>query len=92
VSVQDYVLIKVSEKAPKEVKTRIRKIMRGTTVTIKGKGYRSRGLLEEVNGTALAGGVYMVPSSTADRVVEKLSEKNLMVYVEIISLCTCPCR
>jgi hypothetical protein len=92
VSVQDYVLIKVSEKAPKEVKTRIRKIMRGTTVTIKGKGYRSRGLLEEVNGIALAGGVYMVPSSTADRVVEKLSEKSLMVYVEIISLCTCPCR
>jgi len=92
VSVQDYVLIKVSEKAPKEVKTRIRKIMRGTTVTIKGKGYRSRGLLEEVNGIALAGGVYMVPSSTADRVVEKLSEKSLMAYVEIISLCTCPCR
>jgi hypothetical protein len=86
------VLIKVSEKAPKEVKTRIRKIMRGTTVTIKGKGYRSRGLLEEVNGIALAGGVYMVPSSTADRVVEKLSEKSLMAYVEIISLCTCPCR
>jgi hypothetical protein len=92
VSAQGYVLIKVSEKAPKEVKTRIRKLMKGTTVTIKGKGYRSRGLVEEVKGVALAGGVYIIPLSATEKVVEKLNEKSLAEYIEIINLCTCPCK
>jgi hypothetical protein len=92
VSIQGYVLVKVSETAPRDVKTRIRKLMKGTTVTIRGKGYRSRGLIEEVNGVALTGNLYIIPLTAVERVIERLSEKKLIDYVEVFNICTCPCR
>lgn len=91
-SIQGYVLVKVSETAPRDVKTRIRKLMKGTTVTIRGKGYRSRGLIEEVNGVALTGNLYIIPLTAVERVIERLSEKKLIDYVEVLNICTCPCR
>ncbi|MCC6046245.1 MAG: hypothetical protein LM572_05640 [Ignisphaera sp.] len=91
-SIQGYVLVKVSETAPRDVKTRIRKLMKGTTVTIRGKGYRSRGLIEEVNGVALTGNLYIIPLTAVERVIERLSEKKLIDYVEVFNICTCPCR
>jgi hypothetical protein len=84
--------VKVSETAPRDVKTRIRKLMKGTTVTIRGKGYRSRGLIEEVNGVALTGNLYIIPLTAVERVIERLSEKKLIDYVEVLNICTCPCR
>jgi hypothetical protein len=84
--------VKVSETAPRDVKTRIRKLMKGTTVTIRGKGYRSRGLIEEVNGVALTGNLYIIPLTAVERVIERLSEKKLIDYVEVFNICTCPCR
>lgn len=91
-SIQGYVLVKVSETAPRDVKTRIRKLMKGTTVTIRGKGYKSRGLIEEVNGVALTGNLYIIPLTAVERVIERLSEKKLIDYVEVLNICTCPCR
>jgi hypothetical protein len=84
--------VKVSETAPRDVKTRIRKLMKGTTVTIRGKGYKSRGLIEEVNGVALTGNLYIIPLTAVERVIERLSEKKLIDYVEVLNICTCPCR
>ncbi|MCI4435482.1 MAG: hypothetical protein JHC33_01550 [Ignisphaera sp.] len=86
-----YAIVKISNDAPKHVKIRIRKLMKGTTVTLKGKSYRSRGLLEQVNGIALACGLYIVPVNQLDKVLSVLRERNLDRHVEIINLCTCPC-
>jgi hypothetical protein len=90
-SFDGYAIVKVSGDAPKHVKIRIRKLMKGTTVTLKGKSYRSRGLLEQVNGIALACGLYIVPVDRLDKVLLALRERNLDRYVEVINLCTCSC-
>jgi len=87
-----YALLKVSEDAPRSAKARIYKIMSGTTVSIRGRRYRARGLAEDVGGVRLADALYAIPYESMSKVLEKLSEKGLEGYVQTISLCTCTCE
>lgn len=87
-----YTLLKVVEEAPREAKTRIYKIMSGTTVSMKGRRYRSRGLLDDVDGIKIANTLYAIPYEQMPKVIEKLSEKGLNSYVQTINLCTCVCE
>lgn len=87
-----YAIIKVVDGAPKNVKTRIYKVMNGTTVTIKGRRYRSRGLVENAKGVKLANSLYAVPYEEVPKVLSVFHEKDLDEYVQVFNLCTCTCE
>lgn len=86
-----YALLKIAEDAPKNVKTRIYKVMNGTTVSMGNRRYRSRGLIKSVNGIQLSGSLYLVPLDRVAAVLEALSRKELAGFVHVMSLCTCTC-
>lgn len=87
-----YTLLKVSQEAPQYVKTKIYKVMNGTTVTVKGRRYRAKGLIDSVEGIKLTSSLYAVPTEYLDKVLEKLSEKKLETFVQLINLCRCVCE
>ena len=86
-----YVLLKVAQNAPRDVKIRIYKTMNGTVVTIKGKRYRSKGLVELMDGIKISGSLYAFPLEKMSKVMGELSERGLDTFVEIINMCTCEC-
>ncbi|MEM1526314.1 MAG: hypothetical protein QW775_08185 [Ignisphaera sp.] len=87
-----YTLLKVTQKTPKDVKTKIYKLMNGTTVTIRGKRYKNKGLINDVEGVKLANSLYAIPTDYVPRVLEKLSERKLETFVQLINLCRCTCE
>ncbi|MEM1644624.1 MAG: hypothetical protein QXL96_01930 [Ignisphaera sp.] len=87
-----YTLLKVNQKIPKNVKTKIYKLMNGTTVTIRGKRYKTKGLINDVDGIKLANSLYMIPTEYVPIVLEKLSERKLEMFVQLINLCRCTCE
>lgn len=91
-SYSGYILLKVVDNAPKHVKIKIYKIMNGTTVSIKNKRYRSKGLIKNVNGVVLSGSLYLIPSNNILTVLDVLSQKGLTDFTQIINLCNCMCR
>ncbi|MCC6017186.1 MAG: hypothetical protein LM582_09115 [Desulfurococcaceae archaeon] len=86
-----FVLLKVLDSTPRNIKSRIYKAMNGTTVTIKGRRYRSKGLLYVAKGVKIANTLYAIPYEETSSVLDTLREKNLLNYIQILNLCTCTC-
>lgn len=86
-----YAILKVLQGTPRNTRSRIYKVMNGTTVTIRGRRYRSRGLIESVNGIKLAESLYAIPYEEIPKVLEIFREKNLDQHIQITTLCTCVC-
>ncbi|MEM0026556.1 MAG: hypothetical protein QXT53_01295 [Ignisphaera sp.] len=86
-----YVLLKISQDAPRNVRIRIYKVMNGTVVTIKGKRYKSKGLVELMDGIKINGSLYVFPLENITKLLRELSGKGLDTFVEIINMCTCKC-
>ncbi|MEM1541212.1 MAG: hypothetical protein QW101_00015 [Ignisphaera sp.] len=87
-----YVLLKVVEDTPKNIKTRIYKVMNGTTISINNKRYRSKGLIKDIDGVALSGSLYLIPVNSIATVIDILSRKGLADFIQIINLCKCLCE
>ncbi len=87
----EYIIIRISRNIHKNIRNRMYKTLLGTTVTIKDKKYRVKGLIKKVNGKALSPGLYMIPSERLEDFIEKLREKGLDNYIEVLKLCLCAC-
>ena len=90
-SSQGYAIIRIDRNAPRNIRIRIYKLFNGTTVSVKGRRYKSKGLIETVNGAALSSDVYLVPLDKVDIVLNELRQRNLEQYTHILNLCSCPC-
>lgn len=84
--------MRVSPCTHRSIKNRIYKVLLGTTVTIRNKRYRTAGLIKRFNGEILSRGVYIIPSERLIDLMEKLREKKLESYVEILKICLCACN
>lgn len=87
----NYVIMRVVRGTPRNIRNRIYKLLLGTTVTIGNKRYRTAGLIRKVNGEVISSGLYIVPSEKLIDVIEKLKEKQLDDYIEILRICLCTC-
>jgi len=88
----DYVLAKISKNTPKNVKKKIYKLLTGTTVTIEGKRYRTKGLIKKLNGVILSPGLYIIPSEKLADFIAGLKERGLDSYIKILNICLCTCK
>ena len=88
----DYMLVKISKNTPKNIKNRIYKLLTGTTVTIEGKRYRTKGLIMKLNGLVLSPGLYIIPSEKFTDFITSLKERNLDSYIRILRMCLCTCK
>jgi len=84
-------LIQVARDTPRNVKMKIYRIMNGAVVTIKGRRYRSKGMVKDMKGIKISGSLYMFPLEYIPIVLEKLSEKKLDSFIKIIETCRCSC-
>ncbi|ABN69854.1 hypothetical protein Smar_0753 [Staphylothermus marinus F1] len=87
---ETYVIIKISSNASKRLKNKLSKILRGTTVTIKGRRYRSRGLIQKYNGIILSPGTYLIPSNMLENLLNELEQRELREHI-IVRKCICTC-
>jgi hypothetical protein len=85
-------LVKVSKNTPKNIKNKIYKLLTGTTVTIEGKRYRTKGLIKKLDGVILSPGLYIIPSEKFTDFIVSLKERNLDGYIRILKMCICPCK
>ncbi|ABL79153.1 hypothetical protein [Thermofilum pendens] len=87
-----YAVVRLSPEAPRSIKNKVSKTLLGTTVTVKGKRYRGRGLLEKHGGLALCPGTYLVPLTELEAFLGELDSRGLRNYVVVDNLCIYACR
>ncbi len=81
--------MRVRRGVPRRIRGRLSKLLYGTTVTIKGKRYRARGLLDRIGAIVLCPGAYLVPVSRLDELLDELSSRGLGGYLDIDASCLC---
>ncbi len=84
-----YVVLQLRKGIDKRVRSRLVKMLMGNTVTINGRKYRVKGLIENLNGKHLCPGTYLVPLDKYDYLREHLREKGLEKYLVETGTCTC---
>jgi hypothetical protein len=84
--------IVVRARCDEKRKNRLYKALLGSTSSTHGKRYRSTGLLYKVGGIWLSGGVYLVPTSSVEALLEELGRRGLEDCLEILDICVCPCK
>jgi hypothetical protein len=86
-----YAVIKISPKTPRKIRNKLSKVLLGTTVTIKGRRYRGRGLVPKYGGIVLCPGTYLIPIDTLKSFLDKLKLKGLGEYIVVKEGCICSC-
>ncbi len=86
-----YAIIKLSAHTPHGTRNKLTKLLLGTTVTINGRRYRGRGLVEKYNGIRLCRGAYLVPLASLSEFLEELEKRGLRDHVVVKGTCLCSC-
>ena len=86
-----YVLVRFKHTAPEQIRKRLSKALRGTTAVIKGKKYRSKGLVQKSDGIVLCPGTYLIPVIKLSEFLDGLERLKLKEYIEVKETCICTC-
>ncbi len=85
----EYIVVRIDPRAPRYFKNRLSKVLHGTTVSIKGRRYRAKGLLHKLNALMLCPGTYLVPEDKINEFLNELGKRGLVKYVIVSGKCTC---
>ncbi len=88
---EKYIVVKLSSNAPKKVKNKLSKVLHGTTVTIKGKKYRGKGLIQKYGGIVLCPGTYLIPVNMLKSFLNELDLRGLREHIVVKEACICSC-
>ncbi len=86
-----YVIVNVLHNAPRKVRNKLSKLLLGTTVSINGRRYRSKGLLRKFNGIMLCPGTYLLPIDNLEEFLKELENRGLRDLVVVRETCMCNC-
>ncbi len=86
-----YAIIRLKEGMDKRSRSKVAKTLLGTTVVVKGRKYRSHGMLKHVEGIRLCPGTYLVPVSKLYDFLRLAEEKGIRDYLVLDLECTCRC-
>ena len=86
-----YAIIRLKKGIDKRSRSKVAKTLLGTTVVVKGRKYRSHGMLKHVEGIRLCPGTYLVPVSKLYDFLKLAEEKGIRDYLVLDLGCTCSC-
>jgi len=86
-----YVIIKYDSKTPRDVRNKLTKVLRGNTVSINGRKYRSKGLIYKRGGIALCPGTFLIPIEGLKEFLNELERLKLRDFIKVKKACICGC-
>ncbi len=86
-----YAIVRLKKGIDKRSRSKVAKTLLGTTVVVKGRKYRSHGMLKYVEGFRLCPGTYLVPVSKLYDFLRLAEEKGIRDYLVLDLACTCSC-